>query len=253
MNTIQGQTSSHTSSISQYAAIEAIGGNQDYIDDFVRKRRDLVVERINEAQGLECRTPDGSFDVFVNCHGVIGSTTPQGKVIESDMDFAMYLLEHFGVAVRPGSGFMASPYIRISYAASVEELQHACGRMLVACEALSEGERAYGKAKQLREPMAERGLVHIMAAHSLLSATLAEEAGFDGLWAFGALRSCRYEPDCGRSPVSPRCRSSPMDTGYGDALNVIHAIGENERQGRRCGAHRSAKQPALGCLNSICR
>ncbi|WP_172402043.1 aminotransferase class I/II-fold pyridoxal phosphate-dependent enzyme [Ensifer aridi] len=150
MNTIQGQTSSHTSSISQYAAIEAIGGNQDYIGDFVsdfEKRRDLVVEKINEAEGLKCRTPDGAFYVFVNCAGVLGKITPQGKGIETDMDFALYLLEQFGVAVVPGSGFMASPYIRISYAASVEELQHACGRILAACEALSESEMSDEQSK----------------------------------------------------------------------------------------------------------
>lgn len=144
MNTIQGQTSSHTSSISQYAAIEAIAGDQAYLGDFVsnfRRRRDLVVEKINEAQGLKCRTPDGAFYVFVNCAGVIGKTTPQGKVIETDLDFAMYLLEKFGVAVVPGSGFMASPFIRISYAASIEELQHACGRILAACEHLVNGEK----------------------------------------------------------------------------------------------------------------
>ncbi|MER8670841.1 pyridoxal phosphate-dependent aminotransferase [Mesorhizobium sp. M0644] len=150
MNTIQGQTSSHTSSISQYAAIEAIAGDQAYLGDFVssfRKRRDLVVEKINEAQGLKCRTPDGAFYVFVNCAGVIGKTTPQGKVVETDIDFAMYLLEKFGVAVVPGSGFMASPFIRISYAASIEELQHACGRILAACEDLFNGEKTCEQSK----------------------------------------------------------------------------------------------------------
>ncbi|ULJ74327.1 pyridoxal phosphate-dependent aminotransferase [Rhizobium gallicum] len=150
MNTIEGQTSSHTSSISQYAAIEAIAGDQSYVGTFVsefRKRRDFVVERINEAEGLKCRTPDGAFYVFVNCAGVIGKVTPQGTVIADDMDFAMYLLEHFGVAVVPGSAFMASPYIRISYAASIEELQQACGRILAACEALSEGEKTYEQSK----------------------------------------------------------------------------------------------------------
>lgn len=150
MNTIEGQTSSHTSSISQYAAIEAIAGDQGYVETFVtefRKRRDFVVEKINEAEGLKCRTPDGAFYVFVNCAGVIGKVTPQGAVIADDMDFAMYLLEQFGVAVVPGSAFMASPYIRISYAASIEELQHACGRILAACEALSESEKTYEQSK----------------------------------------------------------------------------------------------------------
>ncbi|TCM76702.1 aspartate aminotransferase [Rhizobium sp. BK068] len=151
MNTIQGQTSSHTSSISQYAAIEAIGGNQDYLGGFVsdfEKRRDLVVEKINEAQGLKCRTPDGAFYVFVNCGGVLGKVTPHGKLIETDTDFALYLLEQFGVAVVPGSGFMASPYIRISYAASLEEVNVACGRILAACEALSESEKTYEQSKK---------------------------------------------------------------------------------------------------------
>ncbi|QFI70736.1 aminotransferase class I/II-fold pyridoxal phosphate-dependent enzyme [Sinorhizobium alkalisoli] len=151
MNTIEGQTSSHTSSISQYAAIEAIAGNQDYVGTFVtefEKRRDFVVGRINEAEGLKCRTPDGAFYVFVNCEGVIGKVTPQGKVIENDMDFALYLLEQFGVAVVPGSGFMASPYIRISYAAAIEDLQQACGRILAACEALSKSETYHAQSKK---------------------------------------------------------------------------------------------------------
>ncbi|QRM32787.1 aminotransferase class I/II-fold pyridoxal phosphate-dependent enzyme (plasmid) [Microvirga sp. VF16] len=141
MNTIEGQTSSHTSSISQYAAIEAIVGDQKYVANFVskfRKRRDFVVEKINEAEGLTCRVPEGAFYVFASCAGVIGKTTAQGKLIETDTDFAMYLLEQFGVAVVPGSGFMASPYIRISYASSLDELERACARILAACAALSE-------------------------------------------------------------------------------------------------------------------
>lgn len=142
MNTIQGQTSSHTSSISQYAAIEALAGPQDYLEDFaaeLKNRRDLVVERVKAMPGLHCRVPEGAFYVFISCAGILGRTTAHGKVIESDMDFAMYLLEEFGVAVVPGNGFMASPYIRISYASSVEELERACSRILAACVALSEG------------------------------------------------------------------------------------------------------------------
>ncbi|RUV31747.1 pyridoxal phosphate-dependent aminotransferase [Mesorhizobium sp. M5C.F.Ca.IN.020.32.2.1] len=151
MNTIQGQTASHTSSISQYAAIEAIAGNQDYVTEFVTafaRRRDLVVEQINQAEGLSCRTPDGAFYVFVNCAGVIGKATAGGKVIEDDMGFAMYLLEEFCVAVVPGSGFMASPYVRISYAASEEELRRACGRILAACTALFESEKTREQSKK---------------------------------------------------------------------------------------------------------
>lgn len=141
MNTIQGQTSSHTSSISQYAAIEAITGPQEHLDAFLsqfRKRRDLVVESLNAAEGLQCRVPEGAFYVFVSCAGVIGKKTIKGKEIKTDLDFALYLLEGFGVAVVPGSGFMASPYIRISYAASIENLERACARILAACETLTE-------------------------------------------------------------------------------------------------------------------
>ncbi|MCA1379040.1 MULTISPECIES: pyridoxal phosphate-dependent aminotransferase [unclassified Bradyrhizobium] len=140
MNLIQGQTSSHTSSISQYAALEALSGRRDYIKEFVRaflERRDLVVAKLNQAQGLSCGVPDGAFYVFPSCAGVIGKRTPDGKVIESDTDFAMYLLDAFAVAVVPGSGFMASPYIRISYASSLEELTRACDRIIAACATLS--------------------------------------------------------------------------------------------------------------------
>ncbi|MGY3396535.1 aspartate aminotransferase [Bradyrhizobium sp. USDA 3311] len=140
MNLIQGQTSSHTSSISQYAALEALSGSRDHIKEFARaflERRDLVVAKLNQAKGLACHVPDGAFYVFPSCAGVIGKRTPDGKVIESDADFAMYLLDAFAVAVVPGSGFMASPYIRISYASSLEELTRACDRIIAACATLS--------------------------------------------------------------------------------------------------------------------
>ncbi|WP_165405353.1 pyridoxal phosphate-dependent aminotransferase [Bradyrhizobium genosp. SA-3] len=138
MNLIQGQTSSHTSSISQYAALEALSGRRDHIKEFARafsERRDLVAA--NQAKGLSYRVPDGALYVFPSCAGVIGRRTPDGRVIESDTDFAMYLLDAFAVAVVPGSGFMASPYIRISYASSLEELTQACDRIIAACATLS--------------------------------------------------------------------------------------------------------------------
>ncbi|MGC0320866.1 aspartate aminotransferase [Bradyrhizobium sp. USDA 326] len=140
MNLIQGQTSSHTSSISQYAAIEALSGDRHHVKEFAsafRQRRDLVVAKLKQAAGLSCREPEGAFYVFPSCVGVIGKRTPEGKVIETDTDFAMYLLEAFAVAVVPGSGFRASPYIRISYASSAEELTRACDRIIAACAALS--------------------------------------------------------------------------------------------------------------------
>ncbi|WP_292333132.1 pyridoxal phosphate-dependent aminotransferase [Mesorhizobium sp.] len=145
MNVIQGQTTSHTSSISQYAAIEAIAGDQTYVPRFVaefEKRRDLIVAKLNLASGLSCSVPDGAFYVFPNCAGVLGRRTASSKLIATDTDFAMYLLEEAGVAVVPGSGFLASPYIRISYASSVEELTKACDRIVDACGKLSEEKAA---------------------------------------------------------------------------------------------------------------
>ena len=139
MATIQGQTSSHTSSISQYAAVEAIGGKQAYLTDFTKafkQRRDLVCDRFKKIPGLSFRTPDGAFYLFASCGGLIGSQTPDGRTIGSDLDFALYLLEHFGVAVVPGSSFLAEGFFRISYAASTEELNRACNRIQAACETL---------------------------------------------------------------------------------------------------------------------
>lgn len=140
MNKIQGQTTSHTSTISQYAAIHAIIGIENEIDAFrniFETRRDLVVEQLNNIPGLACGRPDGAFYVFASCADIIGRTLPAGGRINSDTDFAMYLLEHAGVAVVPGSGFMASPYIRISYASSEAELQRACERISHAVANLS--------------------------------------------------------------------------------------------------------------------
>ncbi|WP_375779150.1 pyridoxal phosphate-dependent aminotransferase [Bradyrhizobium sp. ma5] len=140
INLVQSQTSSHTSSIAQYAAVEALSGGRDHVREFARaflQRRDLVVAKLNQAEGLSCRLPDGAFYAFPSCAGLIGKRTPDGKVIETDTDFAMYLLDAFAVAVVPGSGFMASPYIRISYASSLEDLTRACDRILAACATLS--------------------------------------------------------------------------------------------------------------------
>jgi aspartate aminotransferase len=145
INIIQSQTTSHAASISQYAAIEAITGDQSYVPTFAaefEKRRDLVVEKLSWAPGLTCRIPDGAFYVFPNCAGVIGRSTQSGRTIESDTDFAMYLLEEAGVAVVPGSGFLASPYIRISYASSLADLTKACDRIVAACLTLARGEAA---------------------------------------------------------------------------------------------------------------
>lgn len=140
MNTIQGQSTSHTSSISQHAALEAISGDQSFLNPFVTEyqaRRDLMANLLNQAPGLDCDIPEGAFYLFPDCSGIIGRRTPAGKCLNTDGEFALYLLEQSGVAVVSGESFLASPFIRVSYAASREELQEAGKRIIQACELLT--------------------------------------------------------------------------------------------------------------------
>lgn len=140
MNKLQSQSTTHTSSISQAAAVAALNGPQDFIaanNALFRERRDLVVAMLNQAPGLVCHTPEGAFYVYPTCAGVIGKSTPDGKTIESDDDFVTYLLEAEGVAAVQGSAFGLSPCFRVSYATSTALLEEACGRIQRACTALT--------------------------------------------------------------------------------------------------------------------
>lgn len=140
MNNLQSQSTTHTSSISQAAAVAALNGPQDFIarnNEVFKQRRDLVVSMLNEAQGLSCHTPEGAFYVYPSCAGAIGKTTPNGQKIDTDDDFVTYLLEAEGVAAVQGSAFGLSPYFRVSYATSTDLLEQACTRIQRACDALS--------------------------------------------------------------------------------------------------------------------
>ncbi|HEX6859899.1 MAG TPA: pyridoxal phosphate-dependent aminotransferase [Caulobacteraceae bacterium] len=133
------QTTSNPSSISQWAAIEALNGTQDFIkphQKLFQERRDLVVSMLNQANGIKCPTPEGAFYVYPSCEGLIGKTAPSGKVINSDEDFATELLESEGVAVVHGAAFGLSPFFRISYATSNEVLEDACARIQRFCGAV---------------------------------------------------------------------------------------------------------------------
>ena len=139
MIVVQSQSSTHTSSISQAASVEALNGPQDFIApnaEMFRERRDLVVSMLNQAKGITCRTPEGAFYVYPSCAGVIGKTAPDGTKIADDTAFCGYLLDSEGVAVVPGTAFGLAPYFRISYAASLEMLTEACQRIQRACAAL---------------------------------------------------------------------------------------------------------------------
>jgi len=139
MSTLQSQSTSNPSSVSQAAAVEALSGPQDFIprnNAVFRERRDLVVDMLNKAPGLHCPRPEGAFYVYPSCAGAIGKRTPKGAVIETDTDFVGYLLEAEGVAVVQGTAFGLSPHFRISYATSTAVLRDACTRIARACAAL---------------------------------------------------------------------------------------------------------------------
>jgi len=139
MSKLQSQSTSNPSSISQAAAVEGLNGPQDFIAEHnhvFKARRDLVVSMLNQASGIECLTPDGAFYVYPSISGCIDKTTPDGKKIETDLDFSTALLEAEGIAVVHGAAFGLSPHFRISYATSTEALEDACQRIQRFCASL---------------------------------------------------------------------------------------------------------------------
>jgi aspartate aminotransferase len=140
MRKIQSQSTSNPCSVSQWAAVEALNGTQDYIapnnEMFVR-RRNLVVEALNAIEGITCPTPEGAFYVYPSIVGLIGKTTPDGVKITDDEAFATALLDSTGVAVVFGAAFGLSPNFRVSYATSDAALTEACARIQSFCAALT--------------------------------------------------------------------------------------------------------------------
>jgi len=139
MGTIQSQSTSNPCSVSQYAALEALSGPQDFLADWrkvFQGRRDLVVGMLNQAQGIRCPKPEGAFYVYPDISGCIGKATPAGTVISNDEVFATALLEETGVAVVFGAAFGLSPNFRVSYATSDEVLREACTRIQRFCATL---------------------------------------------------------------------------------------------------------------------
>ena len=136
MAAVQSQSTTMATSISQWAAVEALNGPQDFIRpraERFQKRRDLVVSMLNQATGIKCPTPEGAFYVYPSCAGAIGKVAPSGRSISNDEAFAAELLESEGVAIVHGAAFGLSPYFRISYATSEEILEKACERIQRFC------------------------------------------------------------------------------------------------------------------------
>jgi len=129
---LQGQSTTNPTSISQWAAVEALNGPQDFLKDWVKVfqgRRDMVVSGLNAANGIECLTPAGAFYVFPSCAGLLGKSTKSGRKLATDEDFVMALLEETGVALVHGSAFGLPGHFRLSYAASDAELKEAVARV----------------------------------------------------------------------------------------------------------------------------
>ena len=136
---LQSQSTSNPSSITQWAAVEALNGPQDFIaknNKVFKERRDLVVSMLNQAKGIKCPTPEGAFYVYPSCEGTIGKTSKSGVKISNDEAFVTALLEEEGVAVVHGAAFAGSPAFRISYATSTKDLEEACMRIQRFCGGL---------------------------------------------------------------------------------------------------------------------
>jgi aspartate aminotransferase len=140
MALIQSQSTSNPTAVSQWAAVEALDGPQDFIpkhNAVFKERRDLVVSMLNQAKGIECPRPEGAFYVYPSCAGTMGKTAPTGKKLATDEDFVTELLDAEGVAVVQGSAFGVGPAFRISYATRTEDLEEACRRIQRFCGNLS--------------------------------------------------------------------------------------------------------------------
>jgi aspartate aminotransferase len=140
MTKLQSQTVSNASSVSQWAAVEALNGPQEFIWEFQRAfeaRRDLVISMLNQAQGLECTRPQGAFYVYPSIRQLMGKSTLRGVSIRTDEDFVRELLEQEGVGVVQGAAFGLSPFFRISYATSNNLLEDACRRVQRFCASLN--------------------------------------------------------------------------------------------------------------------
>ena len=139
MATLQSQSTSNACSVSQAAAVEALNGDQSFVKHSVevyQQRRDRCLDLLNAIPGLSCRKPDGAFYLYVNCGGLLGKTTAEGQVLNSDSEVVMYLLESQGVAVVAGTAYGLAPFFRMSIATDIDTLDQGCARIAAAVAAL---------------------------------------------------------------------------------------------------------------------
>ncbi|MBN9412534.1 MAG: pyridoxal phosphate-dependent aminotransferase [Candidatus Paracaedimonas acanthamoebae] len=141
MTNIQSHSTSSPSAISQAAAVAALNGPQTFLENWnktLQERRNVVFNEMKQIKEFSCVLPEGAFYMYINCQNVIGKSVLKGEIINSDQDFASYLLEAYGIAVVPGSAFGLSPYFRLSYATDLAKLRIACERIKKAVSELQD-------------------------------------------------------------------------------------------------------------------
>lgn len=140
MSKMQSQSSAGVNAVAQAAAAAALMGPLDLVHERTRNlqdRRDLLFDALSQNPLLRCQRPEGAMYIFCSCEGAIGKTTPDGKRIENDTDFVMYLLDSVGVAVVQGAAYGLSPYFRASFVATEEQIRDGAKRIQAACAALT--------------------------------------------------------------------------------------------------------------------
>ncbi len=140
MDKLMSQSIGGASAVSQAAAVAALEEGGSFVEEAARvfgERRNLIIELLNDVPGLKCLDIEGAFYAYPNCGGLIGKRTPDGVVLQSDLDVRNYLLESANVAVLDGAAYGLSPYLRLSFATSTEIITEGCRRVKEACQALS--------------------------------------------------------------------------------------------------------------------
>jgi len=140
MSKMQSQSTSGSSAVSQAAAVAALTGPQEFVLERtvnLQLRRDILFDKLNKSKGLTCDLPGGAMYIFCSCAGNIGKKAPNGKLIETDEDFTMYLLNSVGVAVVQGNAYGLSPFFRASFVAPEADLIRGGDKIQEACAALS--------------------------------------------------------------------------------------------------------------------
>jgi aspartate aminotransferase len=140
MSKMQSQSSAGVSAVTQAAAAAALTGPLEFVHERttnLQHRRDLLFDGLSRIPGLSCDRPEGAMYIYCSCAGVIGRRTPQGKVLDTDTDFVMYLLDSVGVAVVQGEAYGFSPYFRASFVAPESDLVRGSALIQQACEALA--------------------------------------------------------------------------------------------------------------------